>query len=130
MLSSSLDSPCQDKVAGGGTGAGHQKLTIFCLHHHESHRNFWYIVGIPTPGFCTWDWRRDETSRQCAEDDLQRKKNMLWFASYECRWQEAKNAGAERVRARVSEREGSEGWEDLDLILQLSAKLMQRPKTA
>ena len=34
------------------------------------------------------------------------------------------------MRARVSEREGSEGWEDLDLILQLSAKLMQRPKTA
>ena len=64
-----------------------QKLTIFCLRHHESHRNFWYImVGIPTPSFCTWD-ESSNFQAVCPRCALQRKKNMLWFASHDGRRQ-------------------------------------------
>ena len=64
-----------------------QKLTIFCLRHHESHRNFWYImVGIPPQVFVPG--MRAETSRQCAQDvPYREKKNMLWFASHDGRRQ-------------------------------------------
>ena len=52
-----------------------QKLTIFCLRHHESHRNFWYImVGIPPQVFVPG--MRAETSRQCSQFQFQFNPKM------------------------------------------------------